>query len=396
MYISYLIFRLLTLPLIYMPYSWIHALGSLLGLWVFYLYPRYRKRALSNLALATNLALSPQEIKDLAKKSLQSLMITFLEYPKLSCEKKISCIATCENPKIAQEILKSGQGIIFFCGHQANWELFFLEGTSRMPGVAIGRPIKNTYLYNWTLKLRQQYGGKIVAPKNALKEGLKTLKTPSFFGIVGDQGMPNSGYSSLFLGRQAWTSPLPALLSLRTKRPIIVATNKRLNGKYIIHYSDPIWPKEQDTAETLMNQVLSIFEKTIEENPSQWLWIHNRWKQSLPGLLPKRLRQESIALIFPSLTIAQKTLPSFRKIYPHEFLTAFLPQSTDISSFPQDIEFKFYKDLSDILTTDYRFKLVYDFTHNHQIKKHFLSLSAFHVENPTSCQEIINRVPHAS
>ncbi len=165
---------------------------------------------------------------------------------------------------------------------------------------------------------------------------------------------------------------------------------------YIIHYSDPIWPKEEDTAETLMNQVLSIFEKTIEDNPSQWLWIHNRWKQSLPGPLPKRLRQEAIAFIFPSLSIAKQTLPSFRQIYPHEFLTAFLPSPTDTSSLPQDIEFKFYKDLSDILTTDYRFKLVYDFTHNHQIKKHFLSLSAFHVETPTSCQDIIKLVPHAS
>ncbi len=231
MYINYLIFRLLTLPLVYMPYSWIHALGNTLGLWVFYLYPRYRKRALSNLALATSLHLSSEEIRNLAKKSLQSLMITFLEYPKLSREKNISRIATCENPDAAQELLKSGQGVIFFCGHQANWELFFLEGTSRMPGVAIGRPIKNSYLYNWTLKLRQQYGGKIVSPKNALKEGLRTLRTPSFFGIVGDQGMPNSGYSSVFLGKRAWTSPLPALLSLRTKRPIIVATNRRFNGK---------------------------------------------------------------------------------------------------------------------------------------------------------------------
>jgi KDO2-lipid IV(A) lauroyltransferase len=213
---------------------------------------------------------------------------------------------------------------------------------------------------------------------------------------VGDQGMPNSGYSSLFLGRRAWTSPLPALLSLRTGRPIIVATNRRVKRHYSIHYSDPIWPTPESTSESLMDEVLSIFEKTIEANPSQWLWIHNRWKQSLPTKLPKRLRQECILLIFPTLTLAEKTLPSFKKIYPLEFLTAFIPQDSNISSLPSNIEFKFYKDLSDILVPDYRFKLIYDFTHTPAIKKHFLGLSAFHVEMPSSAQDIIQWENHAS
>ncbi len=394
-YLAYLLFRLCTFPLAYMPYTWIHALGNKLGLLVYYLYPRYRKRSLSNLALATSLHLSPPQIKDLAKRSLQSLMITFLEYPKLAHEKNISLIASCENPAVAQELLKSGQGVIFFCGHQANWELFFLEGTTHMAGVAIGRPIKNTFLYNWILKLREKYGGKIVSPKNALKEGLRALRAPTFFGIVGDQGMPNSNYSSLFLGRKAWTSPLPALLSLRTGRPILVATNKREGGKYLIHYSDPIWPHEASTVESLMEEVLSIFEKTIEANPSQWLWIHNRWKQSLPSTLPKRLRQECIALIFPCITLAEETLVSFKKIYPLEFLTAFIPDGSNISYLPEGIEYKLYKTLSDILITDYSFKLIYDFTHNPLIKKHFLALSAFHVETPTSAQDIIQLESHA-
>jgi len=399
-YLSYLLFRFLTFPLGYLPYSWIWFLGNQLGRAVFYLYPRYRKRALSNLALASSLFLSPEQIKDLAIRSLQSLTITFLEYPKLKREKDISQIVTCENPEVAQDLLKSGQGVIFFCGHQANWELFFLEGTQRMAGTAIGKPIKNRYLYNWVLELRQKYGGKIVLPKNALKEGLRTLKTSAFFGIVGDQGMPDSGFSSSFLGRVAWTSPLPALLSLRTNRPIFVATIQRTKDRYLIRYSNPIWPSPQSTADCLMAQVLILFERSIKETPSQWLWIHNRWKQSLPGKLPKRLRQECLALIFPSLVLAQETLPLFRLIYPREFLTAFIPatssdMSSDISSLPQDIEFKLYSTLSDILIPDYRFKLIYDFTRNPLIKKHFLSLSAFHVETPHSAQDIKDLVNHA-
>jgi KDO2-lipid IV(A) lauroyltransferase len=102
----------------------LHRLGNALGLAVYYLYPKYRKRALSNLALATDLHLSPEQIVETAKKSLQSLAITALEYPRLSREKNIHQLATCQNPEPAASMIKAGQGIIFFCGHQTNWEFF--------------------------------------------------------------------------------------------------------------------------------------------------------------------------------------------------------------------------------------------------------------------------------
>ena len=51
-------------------------------------------------------------------------------------------------------------------------------------------------------------------------------------GVVGDQGMPDSGFSAPFLGREAWTSPLPAMLSKRSGCPIMTATIRRQDGKY--------------------------------------------------------------------------------------------------------------------------------------------------------------------
>lgn len=276
-WINYFLFRFFTFPLQFLPYSILHKLGRLLGLLIYYAYPNYRKRALSNLALATDLHLSLQQITQLAKSSMQNLAITFLEYPRLYQETNISHIARCENPEYAASLLQQGQGVIFFCGHQANWELLFLEGSSRMPGVAIGRPIKNKPLYKWVLRLRQKFGGIIIPPKDAYRASVKALKAGKFLGIVGDQGMPNSGFSSPFLGRTAWTSPLPALLSKRTGCPIIVATIRRENDSYLIHYSDPIPP--QESVEAQMHQVLDLFQESIKKRPQEWLWVHNRWKQ---------------------------------------------------------------------------------------------------------------------
>jgi KDO2-lipid IV(A) lauroyltransferase len=347
----------------------------------------FRKRALSNLAMARSLRLSNDQIKDIAKKSFQNLMITCLEYEKFAKEDDIHKIATCRNFETANQLLKDGKGVIFFCGHQANWEILFLEGTSRMPGVAIGKPTKNKYLYNWVLSIRQKFGGTIITPKNAIKEGLRTLKQAKFLGIVGDQGMPDSGFCSPFLGRMSWTSPIPAMLSYRSSRPIIVATTLRQNGKYVITYSEPIWPDTTKSMEEeiprLMKESLLILERSIIAHPDQWMWQHNRWKQQLPGKLPRSLRHDSLCVIFsktcPVIQNIQAVISSLRVIYPTESITFMMPYEYKNQVDIKNEEVLYYNSEKGYLLDDLRFKLVIDLTNNPKVKKHYLKRSAFTV-----------------
>jgi Kdo2-lipid IVA lauroyltransferase/acyltransferase len=381
----YLLIRLLTFPLRFFSYSALQKLGSWAGYAAYFIFKKFRKRTLSNLALAKDLHLSGAQIQATAKRSFGSLMTTCLEYAKLAQEKDIHHIVQCLNPEKALGLLSEGKGVIFFCGHQANWELLFLEGTSRMPGVAIGRPIKNTHLYNWILSIREKFGGKIITPKQAVKEGLRALKQGKFLGIVGDQGMPDSGFYSPFLGRMAWTSPLPAILSYRSGRPILVATTYRKDGKYWIEYSDPIWPDPNRSMEEeiprLMTSSLSHLEKSILTYPEQWLWQHNRWKQQVPGKLKKAFRQECICILLPQDPEKYQSLlsylPLFRKFYPTEFITFYIPKGFSVPNI--DAEMTFYDYKEELLVEDYRFKLVFDFTSDSKIRAHFLKLSAFDV-----------------
>ena len=379
--ISYLLLRFFTLPLVILPYSLIHILGEKGGTLLYHIYPKLRKRALSNLALITEPKLTTAEIKKTAKRSIQNLLITCMEYPKLSFEKDLSRLVTCDNPHLPQDALSEGKGAVFYCGHQANWELLFLDSTSRYPGVAIGRPVKNPYLYNWITRIREKMGGKMIPPKSALKEGLRAIKHGKFIGIVGDQGMPDSGFSSSFFGRRAWTSPLPALLAHRTDRPIFVCTLKREKGKYITHYSDPIWPNKQNPMEqeirSLMEKALLKMQSSIQTHLDQWLWTHNRWKQQLPGVLKKPFRHETIALIL-SDEKDLALLPTFRTIYPTEFITLFIPETFRNRSFP-DFEVIPYKTTNELLSQEHFQKLIFNFTHDLRLKKHFLSLAAFGV-----------------
>ena len=377
--LSFIFILIATWPVRWLSYAHIHALGEFLGSCAYYLIPKFRKRSLSNLSLASSLTLSEEQIRHYAKASLQNLMITCLEYAKFDSETKIDRVATCVNPEQANLLMKENRPVIFFCGHQSNWEILFLEGTSRMPGVAIGRPIKNTYLYNWVLGVRQKFGGKMIAPHNAIREGLRGLKKGCFLGIVGDQGMPDSGYSSPFFGRRAWTSPIAAILSHRTGSPIIVATTARKEGKYFIHYSDPIYPNSEAPAETeidrLMKASLLALESTIREKPGEWLWSHNRWKQQTPDKIKRGFRHESILIVLPQQSAID--LSAFREIYPYEFITVLAPQGAEVSL--EGAEVFHYSCEDELLRQDFRFKLVFNFTECKKIGPHYKKLAAFKV-----------------
>ncbi len=397
--ISYYLIRFLTIPFMFLPYKIIHTIGRIIGKCAFYVMTEYRKKTLSNLALANDLKLTKKQIKHYAIKSFQNLAITVFEYPKLSREKHFNKIIKCENPEIANQIYKQKKGIIFFVGHQSNWEVLFLDGTSRMKGIAIGRPIKNKRLYQWIVAIREKNNGKIITPKNALKEGLRNLRKGIFMGIVGDQGMPDSNYSFPFFGRRAWTSTAPALLSYKTNCPIIVATTKRENGKYIIRYSDPIWPdlKKNRDSEVLrlMDTSLNILQKSIKEKPGEWLWQHNRWKQQTPKVLYKRFRQDCICIILPieknPFEKIFNHLSVLKSIYSRDFIFVLCPEKYKNLDIIKCDEIFYYKKYKDTLVQDYRFKLIYNFTSYKEINKHFLKLSAFEVLTIPKLQKLASK-----
>ena len=385
-FLSYVGIRTLLFPFSCLSYKTLHRIGPVLSTLAFPFLKKYRKRALSNLSIASSLNYSNSEIERLAKESLSSLFITALEYGKLAKEKNIHTLVHCINPEEADDILARGKGIIFFCAHQSNWELLYLEGMNRMKGIAIGQPVANQYLYRWILRIREKFGGKIVQPHQSVKEGLKALKKHIFLGIVGDQALPSGGYSSSFLGREAYSSPLPALLSHRSGCPIIFATTIRKEGEYIIRYSPAIWPNlnlsmEEDVP-LLMDQALSYLQSSIKHYPGQWLWQHNKWKQQSPGRIKKAYRHDTIAIFLPlDVEVAKQLMDEIRvlkDIYPSEFIGVFAPRGCSIDpNFSS--ETTYYSDLSHLKRKDYRFKLVFNFTSDRSLSKHFLRLAAFEV-----------------
>ena len=71
--ITYYLIRILTYPFGFLPFWALQITGKFLGSFLYLFLPKFRKRALSNLALAKDLNLSSREIRTTAKNSFKNL-----------------------------------------------------------------------------------------------------------------------------------------------------------------------------------------------------------------------------------------------------------------------------------------------------------------------------------
>lgn len=384
--VTYFLLRLFTYPLRFFPNTWIHLKGNTIGCLAYHLLPSYRKRVLSNLALATDLHFSHEEIPQIGRKSLQSLAITCLEFVKLSYCKNLDKMVTVQNLSGLQPEDYKQKGAIFACPHQANWEFFFLKGSQLFSLVGIGKPFKNPYLYAWVKRTRERFGGELFPPKDGIKECLRALNNLKVVGLIVDQATPEQGIQTTFFGRAAWATTVAAVLSHKKKAPLIPATIVRKGYHYFMTFHPAIIPNPQadlnEDVKRLVDGTLHVFEEEIRKSPEQWLWLHNRYKQEPHGYVAQKYRYDSLLVILPREIQSPhlNALMLLRQFYPRAFITVLAPPSQELPS-TLHLEIIPYKNIEELFLKDYRHKIVFDFTSYRGLKRHYRKLSTFQFVN---------------
>ena len=82
-----------------------------------------------------------------------------------------------------------------------------------------------------------------------------------------------------FFGKPALTTTLPAQLSIKYNLPIIpVFIERTLENNFKIKFYKEIFPSDQNNKIVLTEKLNKVLENMIIDNPSEWIWTHNRWK----------------------------------------------------------------------------------------------------------------------
>ena len=284
-YVVYLLLRLFCGIINLIPYSMIRLFAKLLGSLFYYIHPPRRKIALENLNHAFGDEYTQNEIKYIARDSFKNLALLAVEsirIPKMLAT--FSDYVDIKNDQVITEILKSGRGIILLIAHYGNWELMAVKaGLLKYPISAVGRPMKNKFIYRYIKRLRQKTGLKVLNKKGSAKEIIRELKSGRILAILFDQYAGGSALPVKFFGRTAYTTPAVAQLALRTGAIVVPAFDVRNpNGKHTIHVETPLKTiNTGNRAEDIKRNTElynNILEKWIRKNPSQWFWFHKRWK----------------------------------------------------------------------------------------------------------------------
>jgi KDO2-lipid IV(A) lauroyltransferase len=100
-----------------------------------------------------------------------------------------------------------------------------------------------------------------------------------------DQDTKVKGIFVDFLGRKAFTPTAPAELAIRTGAPLIPVTLVMNHYRtYRVKVGKPLTvPDELENRqkiEQLTRLCNSYLEREIMDQPTQWIWMHKRWKSA--------------------------------------------------------------------------------------------------------------------
>ncbi len=181
------------------------------------------------------------------------------------------------------EAVKMNKGVILTTGHLGNWELAGRYIATKHKMSVVAKKQRNQYFDEYTNKIRGKENILIIDKKNALRPILKLLKQNYIVSILMDQNAGKDGILTKFLGFDASTFVGAAKIAIKTGCPIVPAfAIRKRNGENLFISEKPIITENiEDSPENvkqLTEEISSHLEKYILKYPSQWFWVHKRWK----------------------------------------------------------------------------------------------------------------------
>ena len=184
------------------------------------------------------------------------------------------------------QALEQKKGLILVVSHFGNWELMAVAAAAKgFPIHAIGKPVKNPFVYRYIKRLRGATGLKSINQTGAIKETVRLLKRNQIVAMLIDEHVKKGEVWVDFFGRQAAVSALPAMLSLKYGAPVIATFYYREPaGRSMLSFAKPFdLIKTGDSQKDLVSntqQYARCLEEEIRKRPQDWtLWMHNRWRE---------------------------------------------------------------------------------------------------------------------
>jgi KDO2-lipid IV(A) lauroyltransferase len=285
---QYYLVKLLSRIACLLPDSLLRSLGDFVGALLWPFVPRKRRAMAINNAMLV-LGLDRQAATAVVRTSAVRFGRMFFEVlalPKLS-KKNIDRHVIVEGRANIEEAYSHGRGVIIASAHSGNWELIGPTlALSGFPVVGVAQKQTNEAMDRLINELRTASGMKITY-KDGVREMVSLLGQGMAIGLIMDQDAKEQGVFADFLGRQAATPAGPVSLARLKGAPIVpILITANVDGTHTLIIHPPVWltrTADRDHDYFVTTQKLNaIIGDHIRAHPSEWFWLHNRWKTRPP------------------------------------------------------------------------------------------------------------------
>ncbi len=282
-------------PVRALPLPMARSFGKGLGAALFGLLGRYRRAALKNLALVYA-ERSPAERRRMARavfRHFGEMAAEFIKMPQLS-RADVDRMVTVEGEENLCRAFESGKGVLLITGHFGNWEFMARWLTTHgYPLNVVARDARDPAATKLLADTREGNGAQVLYRGNSARAVLQCLKKNQIVALLPDQNAADVFVP--FLGVSTGTVDGPAIIHLRTGAPLLFSWCVRTpEDRFHITFepTEVIAPTGDQAADIVrvMALINARLETQIRQNPTQWLWLHNRWKSS-PGVFPEGAEQ---------------------------------------------------------------------------------------------------------
>lgn len=181
-----------------------------------------------------------------------------------------------------------GKGAIILTGHIGCWEL--LAGFLPHKGyrfAAVGKPLYDPRLDRLLVQGRTAVGTINFARDGAARAMIRWLQSGGFLAVLIDQDTNVTSDFVDFMGRQARTPLAPILIAQRVDAQILpAAVYMQPDMTYVIKVHPPLQLAPDDGTSATRRHNLQLCSKAVEklilDAPTQWVWMHERWKTRPP------------------------------------------------------------------------------------------------------------------
>jgi len=262
-------------------------LACFIGRMLWRFYHRGRNRAIENLR-ASFPEKSEEWIHRVGRRSFEHILMLaadILYTPRLVDTTNWREYSRYHNVEQAKWLMKQGKGLLMITAHYGNFEIMgYLLGLFGFNVYSVARPLDNRFISEYLYRLRRQAGQRIIDKKGASEMMQKLTSSGATLCFIADQDAGKKGIFVPFFGRKASTYKSIGLLAITCNIPIGVGYSRRLGNRFFfeICMNRIIFPQEwadkQDPLYWITAEYTKAIENFIREDPTQYWWLHRRWR----------------------------------------------------------------------------------------------------------------------